>query len=301
MENNYLKNLFSKSPLKEEDFKKYKEEVLTSNWVKNLISKLSLTEEIIENNLVILMNYYENCKKHNGKPTISVFLSEYGILEIDPTNSAEVKKKLMLQQFELTSITPLPKDFEDYFLIPSKAKPRKLIKEAGNSIEKFSKDLRVHIDEIFNKNSKKGIFLIDKEFFDAKNILKYLCFQLVHEKKDHTCWIKFDDLFVTLLNSDIENNNYVIEILKQVPYLFVEDIGIGQKPQPFMSKVIDVFKARYENNLATFMSAPIDILNSSVDLLSTPKDKRNQAIDIVESFFKQVISNLCTKYFKKRL
>lgn len=313
MSENFLKNInenkiLSKANDKPDDFNPEleKKKILENPHINKIINKLKLSKTQIDFGMNHLQKYYNYLQSHNNKePSWKITLNDANQIDIDLSNDNQFKRAKHYTNFWLTNITPLDDDLEKYFNFPNLKKPRSILTDATQALNKFPKQLSNAIGEItLQSKDTKGILLIDDEFIHAKKIFKYLATLFGTNKNKTVAIIDINDLnnfFYS--NNKAQNiiNNEVISYLNEVDYLFLNRLGVGLKSEWFINNLINILLARESNNKMTFISCPIDISSSKFNLINRYNNENynNLAIEKVESLLKATIKRLMNKFIAK--
>ncbi|WP_373436284.1 hypothetical protein [Metamycoplasma equirhinis] len=302
------KNIFSgflSDTLKDFDPEKEKVKILSHPLVIQLLSKLKLNEMQINKNMNLLQKYYDYVEDKNEEPRWKIYLDQYGNLVLDFTNGKSFVKQKMLNNFLLTSITPLDADLEAYFRIPDKSKPKKIMQDANNALRHFSPLIYADIKKITdteNKNYSKGLFLVDSNFKSAKAIFQYLAVIFATNKNKTVALLDESSLFnhYYQLLSNPEGQNNLSNLLVQVDYLFIDRFSVFSKPEWYINLLIDILMKREDERRHTFISSLMDITSDSINIIFRHKNANTIGIKRIENLFKNLINRLTIKHIANK-
>ncbi|ACF07402.1 Uncharacterised protein [Metamycoplasma arthritidis] len=278
-----------------------KSAILCHPKIAELIITLKLNQKQIDNGMNYLQKYYNFLTKNSKEPDWKIYVNLDGQLDIDFSNEISFRKQNMYNNFWLTQITPLDNDLETYFAIPSKQKPRKILTEAEQKMQLFSPALKNTIQLITAKESK-GLFLVDDSFAASRAIFKYLATLFATNKNKTVAYIDANSLYKFLSNNyykkPSQSESLIEKYLLEVDYLFIERLGVGLKPEWFITFLISIFSEREINHKINFVSSPIDI-SGNYPLILNLGQHYNAGAEKVETLFKNILKTSFVKFIAK--
>ncbi|MBN0970428.1 hypothetical protein [Mycoplasma phocoeninasale] len=300
-----IAKLFGKDFLVNFDSKKESKKILAYPKIKEIIEKFNLNSEQITKGMSLLQRYYNYLVTNEDKePDWKLTVDAYNNLQIDFSSNHFFLKKKQEDNFWLTNITKLENEWKLYFDTPNKKSPTRIHTEAKQALNYFDKNLIAEIKKVTSLKTKKGFFLVDSNFVNAQAIVKYLAFLLGTTKNKTVAFLDVNQFFNYTMNNYRNNkqdeNELINKYLNQVDYLFLNNFGIGAKPELFITNLIATLNQREIDEKPTFITSLIDVTLNNVSIINSGnKTDRNLRINGVEKLLKNTISRIMTKFIAK--
>ncbi|ENY69345.1 Hypothetical protein, putative primosome component [Metamycoplasma auris 15026] len=294
MDKKILNSVFSLND--ELDINKLRQEVLSDPYIKKEIERLELNEQQIKKGMGILQRYHDFILENNHKPYYELYVNMYGFLDEDHSKNPIFEKSRQLENFWLTSITPLDPIIESYFL---ENKTNRVFSPFKATLQTFLDNLintkeSQRINTLFKNIASKGIFEDNIWLFDAKNkyasnILKYISSVSALGFNKSVALLNSNDLY-SYISSNPEEKKSIIWHLNRVDVLIINNLTLGIKPQWYLDTLINIFETRAAKKLPILISSSRDIVSSKTKLLSSYYYSKFDQSNDLEDLFKQTIS-----------
>ena len=234
--------------------KKMKEEVLSDERIIKLIQDNNLNAEQIDDSIMIFLDIIEDAKDKNMMYTSEIKVHSNGIVtrKLVPTEKGELLESK--NKFVLKEITVM-----DYSLFP--AINDKASKKSNEFVwDEERKDLLNYFKKVILVNLKKneyfkGIYLygdfgVGKSFF-TQSLANYFA-----SRGKTVAYINNNDLANHLKQLFSVGYNKTIEKLKNVDFLFIDDIGSEKNSSWMISEILfSIFSHRMQLQKTTFFTS----------------------------------------------
>ena len=233
--------------------------ILKNTFVYEQITKHNLTDKQIKEALPILIDM-ANQDMENSKYIISFYIASNGAVKRQEILSPKGMKESYMSRVLSQDFSPTNFELEKKYYMSE---------ERGNVLNEFARYLSDNPPNI-------GLYLYGNmgvgKTFTAKRFAKKIA-----EKGNDIAFVNLSFLASKLKSSfsnSSEKISYIINILKEVPFLFIDDIGSEQITEWFRDDVLfSILNFRMEHKKTTFFTSNYDVNELEKVQAKTAKEK----------------------------